>query len=160
MRGVGNLEVEVNDTEKNLLPRDLLARCAKYPRRPRRVASERSRRSAILPEDVLRAGGSQLVATGRGHGRNELRPSRCTRGLDVYEFPFPSRLSDCLKDNRRFRMLTCWALGRVNVRGGGPSSCAVEKCERTRQARPSCFVPTLILSYTIMYFPLSCGLTA
>ncbi len=106
MKDIGSLEV--NDTGKDLFPRDLSARRAKYSRRPRRVVSEQSRRSATLPEDVLRAGGSQLVAT-EGGGRNELRPSRCTRGRNVYEFPFPSRLSDYLKDNRRFRMLLCWA---------------------------------------------------
>ena len=36
----------VNDTRKDLFPRDLSAQRAKYPRRPRRVASEQLRRSA------------------------------------------------------------------------------------------------------------------
>ena len=44
MRGVGSLDV--NAIGKDVLPRDLSARCAKYTRRPRRVASEQSRRSA------------------------------------------------------------------------------------------------------------------
>ena len=44
MKGIRSLEV--NDTWKDLFPRDLSAQRAKYPRRPRRVASEQSRRSA------------------------------------------------------------------------------------------------------------------
>ena len=33
------------------------------------------------------AGGSQLVVTGRGRGRNELRPSRFALADDLVEFP-------------------------------------------------------------------------
>ncbi len=51
MKDIGSLEV--NDTGKNLFPRDLSARHAKYPRRPRRVASERSLSNALLTIGLL-----------------------------------------------------------------------------------------------------------
>ena len=43
----------VNDTGKDLLPRDLSAQRAKYPRRPRRVASERLLSNALLAVGFL-----------------------------------------------------------------------------------------------------------
>ena len=51
MRGVGSLDV--NAIGKDVLPRDLSARCAKYTRRPRRVASERSILHALLAVGFL-----------------------------------------------------------------------------------------------------------
>ena len=51
MRGVRSLEV--NDTWKDLFPRDLSAQRAKYPRRPRRVASERLLSNALLAVGFL-----------------------------------------------------------------------------------------------------------
>ena len=51
MRGVGSLDV--NAIGKDVLPRDLSARCAKYTRRPRRVASERLLSNALLTVGLL-----------------------------------------------------------------------------------------------------------
>ena len=83
MRGVGSLDV--NAIGKDVLPRDLSARCAKYTRRPRRVASERLLSNALLTVGLLV--GSLLMANEESsvpHAYHTRAVRLQRRGLQVY----------------------------------------------------------------------------
>ena len=83
MRGVGSLDV--NAIGKDVLPRDLSARCAKYTRRPRRVASERSILHALLAVGFLEGALSMANEESNVPHAYHTRAVRLQRrGLQVY----------------------------------------------------------------------------